>query len=149
MGSISSKPSLPTSPESEKAGLSFEHGGLHDQLATLSLSRKPVSPEGTVTISQLKEWEAKVTDDPKLRLTRTILTHTAIPNALAKSSRAVANPHVFNLNLDFETEPITNQKSSGRCWLFATTNVLRYSVMKKLNLENFQLSQVGLSLYHQ
>ena len=49
--------------------------------------------------------------------------------------------HVFNTELDFKTGPVTDQKSSGRCWLFATTNVLRYEIMKKLNLKEFQLSQ--------
>lgn len=36
---------------------------------------------------------------------------------------------------------MTNQASSGRCWLFATTNVLRYNVVEKCNLSSFQLSQ--------
>ena len=34
-----------------------------------------------------------------------------------------------------------------RCWLFATTNVLRYSIMKKLKLDDFQLSQSYLFIY--
>lgn len=29
---------------------------------------------------------------------------------------------------------MTNQKSSGRCWLFATTNVVRTGIVKKFNL---------------
>ena len=30
---------------------------------------------------------------------------------------------------------------SGRCWMFAALNTFRFEVMKKLNLETFELSQ--------
>lgn len=36
---------------------------------------------------------------------------------------------------------ITNQKRSGRCWMFASLNTMRYRVMKKLGLKTFELSQ--------
>ncbi len=36
---------------------------------------------------------------------------------------------------------ITNQKASGRCWMFAALNTMRYQVMQNLNLETFELSQ--------
>lgn len=48
-------------------------------------------------------------------------------------------PNTFSLNL--EQGSITNQKSSGRCWLFAALNVFRYEMMKKWNLKDFELSQ--------
>ena len=37
--------------------------------------------------------------------------------------------------------PVTNQKQSGRCWMFAGLNTLRIPVMQKLGLEEFELSQ--------
>lgn len=36
---------------------------------------------------------------------------------------------------------ITNQKQSGRCWMFAALNTMRFEVMQKLNLKTFELSQ--------
>ncbi len=39
---------------------------------------------------------------------------------------------------------MTNQRSSGRCWLFASTNVFRIALMKKHNLKEFELSQAYL-----
>ena len=36
---------------------------------------------------------------------------------------------------------MTQQGSSGRCWLFAATNVLRVAIMKRYNLKEFELSQ--------
>lgn len=35
---------------------------------------------------------------------------------------------------------ITNQLSSGRCWMFTSMNVLRPSIMKKYNLSQFDFS---------
>lgn len=35
----------------------------------------------------------------------------------------------------------TNQKSSGRCWIFAGLNVLREIVGKRCGIESFELSQ--------
>jgi bleomycin hydrolase len=35
----------------------------------------------------------------------------------------------------------TNQKRSGRCWIFAGTNLLRVGAMKKMNLKDFEFSQ--------
>lgn len=35
----------------------------------------------------------------------------------------------------------TNQKRSGRCWLFAGTNLLRVGAMKKMNIKDFEFSQ--------
>lgn len=45
----------------------------------------------------------------------------------------------FSINLN--QGEITNQKQSGRCWMFAALNTFRYKVIKDLNLKNFELSQ--------
>lgn len=52
-----------------------------------------------------------------------------------------ANAHVFNTKVPLEGSPVTAQKASGRCWIFAATNVLRVPIMKRDNLESFELSQ--------
>lgn len=36
---------------------------------------------------------------------------------------------------------ICDQKRSGRCWMFASLNTMRFRIMKKLNLKTFELSQ--------
>ena len=47
----------------------------------------------------------------------------------------------FSFSMDLEAGKVTNQKQSGRCWMFAALNTMRVEVMKKLNLENMELSQ--------
>lgn len=55
---------------------------------------------------------------------------------------------VYNIKIPFEGAPITNQRSSGRCWLFAATNVFRVALMQKYNLESFELSQAWLFFWY-
>lgn len=47
------------------------------------------------------------------------------------------------------TTGITNQKSSGRCWLFSGLNVLRAAAIEKHDLGNFQFSQSYIFFYDQ
>lgn len=57
----------------------------------------------------------------------------------------IAQRHVFSLEL--QTGKITSQEKSGRCWLFAGLNTMRYKIMKKRNIENFELSQSYLMFF--
>ncbi|KAI0046257.1 peptidase C1B bleomycin hydrolase [Auriscalpium vulgare] len=102
---------------------------------------QPLSADGSLSLGSVDAWEGVAAASAKTQLARTILAHADIRTALARREARVADVHVFNTELEFKTGPVTNQKSSGRCWLFATTNVLRYDVMKKFNLKEFELSQ--------
>ncbi len=44
-------------------------------------------------------------------------------------------------NLEVEGGIPTNQMRSGRCWMFAATNVMRFEVRKNLKIKNRELSQ--------
>lgn len=140
MGSQPSKPAA--SPEVDEKQQNVQ--ALSRGFSTISLGDSPISPSGTLTLNAISDWESTISANPKLQLSRSILNHTDIRSTLQSREGHIAAQHVFNHELDFKTGPITNQKSSGRCWLFASTNVFRYSVMKKLKLEEFQLSQAYL-----
>ena len=67
-------------------------------------------------------------------------------NDLAKvNEQAEFTRDMFSINL--KTLPVTNQKSSGRCWIFAGCNVIREKVAKKYNLKDFELSQNYIAFY--
>lgn len=53
----------------------------------------------------------------------------------------------YKFSLEISTMPVTNQKSSGRCWLFAALNVLREKLGKNINVENIELSQNYIAFY--
>ena len=53
----------------------------------------------------------------------------------------------FKFSVDIPTMKATSQKHSGRCWLFAATNVLREIIAKEKNIEEFELSQSYLAFW--
>jgi len=66
----------------------------------------------------------------------------ADPQEVCTSRRRLQDSvHVFEHRVDAEIKPMTNQKSSGRCWLFATLNVIRIPFAKTFNVEEFEFSQ--------
>lgn len=82
-----------------------------------------------------------------LRLRRLALTVFGSANpreVLASLPAQQADPQVYNIKIPFEGGPITDQQSSGRCWLFASTNTFRVALMQKYNLDSFELSQAYL-----
>lgn len=49
--------------------------------------------------------------------------------------------HSFVFSDETKKGSITNQKASGRCWMFAALNTARVDTMKKLNVKTFEFSQ--------
>ncbi|XP_026475135.1 bleomycin hydrolase [Ctenocephalides felis] len=49
--------------------------------------------------------------------------------------------HVYKYKVEAEGKPVTHQKQTGRCWLFAAMNALRIPFCKAFNLEEFEFSQ--------
>lgn len=102
------------------------------------------SYQSTVSITTTKEWEKELMEDPKNRLALSALSSHDAKAILTQRSATIANTQSFNIKIDSEGAPITNQRSSGRCWLFAATNVFRVAIMKRYNLKEFELSQAYL-----
>ncbi|AKP68455.1 aminopeptidase [Companilactobacillus ginsenosidimutans] len=50
-------------------------------------------------------------------------------------------------NIEVPTGKVTNQKQSGRCWLFSTLTNLRTEFATKYNVKDFKLSENYLSFY--
>lgn len=78
----------------------------------------------------------------------------AVKNALASNSISALAVNAENLSMidthfshRVTTKGITNQLSSGRCWLFTGLNVLRAKMITKHNLPEFEFSQNYNSFY--
>lgn len=104
--------------------------------------RRPYS--ATVSIRATEQWEKELLEDPKNRLALSALSANNASSILTQRSAVVADTQNFNIKIGLEGAPITNQRSSGRCWLFAATNVFRVAIMKRYNLKEFELSQAYL-----
>ena len=67
------------------------------------------------------------------------VTHNVIHASLETRKSAVENTPVFSL--DLTKDKVTNQKASGRCWMFAALNTFRHKMISSFQLEDFELSQ--------
>ena len=141
MGASHSK--LPAAPHPSQEVLEEK---MRSSMNSLSISTRDVAPlssSGALSTTLIENWESEAASDPRTKLARTVLATNNIRTSLLDRTAQIADQHVFNNVIDFKTGPRTDQKSSGRCWLFATTNVLRYEVMKKLNVSEIELSQAS------
>lgn len=94
-----------------------------------------------MSAAKTNSWIKTVLQDPKNRLALSALSTNNPAQILEKPSAILKDTQTFNVKIPFEGSPVTNQRSSGRCWIFASTNVFRVAIMKKYNLEHFELSQ--------
>lgn len=95
--------------------------------------------EGVITPEMLAEIRNSFVWDGQSKAVYNALLENNLSD-LAKNSRTAKKLDKF-FSLELETKGITDQKSSGRCWLFATFNVFRQNVIKKYNLDGFEFSQ--------
>lgn len=102
-------------------------------------TRTPLTP---ADYQKMQRYAA--TREHDLRVRNGILNVGLDETALSHQSK-IALQHVYSIEL--QTGKITSQEKSGRCWLFAGLNTLRYKIMKKRNLENFELSQSYLMFF--
>ncbi|MDO4670376.1 MAG: C1 family peptidase [Aerococcus sp.] len=69
--------------------------------------------------------------------------HAIAENGINKSSidLEVKRQHTFSFSEETKHGEITNQKRSGRCWMFSALNTARVHTMSEMNVENFEFSQ--------
>ena len=93
----------------------------------------------SIDARMLERFEQGYAARPELNVMSNAVSRTALPDAAFVPAAAA------KLRMDFsvlvKTNNITNQKQSGRCWMFAALNCMRFQVMKHCNLETFELSQ--------
>lgn len=54
----------------------------------------------------------------------------------------------FTFNVDVKTLPVSNQRRSGRCWIFSASTVLREIIQKKIHVKDqFEISQNYISYF--
>lgn len=100
-------------------------------------------PEG-LTVGELSRWQEQLLRDPKHRLAVGAFTKASPRDVLASAAVRARDQQAFSVRVPLEGAPVTNQRSSGRCWLFASTNVFRVALMRRHGLDRFELSQAYL-----
>lgn len=95
--------------------------------------------QGNLNDQDLDKIKSSVTFDEDTRALMNAISSNDISKlAVNRDNLGKVNPYFSN---KVEIVGITDQKSSGRCWLFTGYNVLRPMVIKKYNMKEFQFSQ--------
>ena len=102
-------------------------------------------PFNPISNDMLAAWSDNYARRPERQVAELALGKTDLRDAAYRVKGSFAMAQKFSVNI--ETLPVTDQQSSGRCWLFSATNVLRERIAKRLNLENFELSQSYMAFW--
>ncbi len=95
-------------------------------------------PKGAITpalIARIQQRSAS----PAERALADIVANGDIQEVALNRARYIAHDPLVNHRI--KTGEITNQKGSGRCWMFAGFNVLRPHVLRRHKLASFEFSQ--------
>lgn len=98
-----------------------------------------------IEYSWLEEETKKYKENTSLNILKRALYKNPI-NDVAYNLEAETND-AFRFSIDIPTMSATNQKQSGRCWIFAGLNFLREIIAKKYKIENFEFSQNYVAFY--
>jgi len=102
---------------------------------------------GGISPQMLQQIKAGYQGTAADKAVKNALAGTAIGTlAVNSENSAMIDTHFSN---QVKTKGITDQKSSGRCWLFSGLNVLRARMIDKFDLPDFQFSQNYIFFYDQ
>jgi bleomycin hydrolase len=97
------------------------------------------APEGALSPAMLDGLQASFDGRAAYRLAQNAVTQVSADDVALNRRVITTTDHTFSHVLDDWS--VTNQKSSGRCWMFAGLNLLRVGAMRAMNLKEFEFSQ--------
>ncbi|MGV0358697.1 aminopeptidase C [Corynebacterium mastitidis] len=101
-------------------------------------------PDFTLTAQDLARLRESA-DTPQVRMATNAVTVTDV-DEVALNRRAVVALHpVTEAKLD--SLKVTDQKQSGRCWMFAALNVFRHRIARDMGVRDFEFSETYLQFY--
>lgn len=92
-----------------------------------------------VSSEMVKEFANVFQKDQVRRNSQRAVLKNGILASSENSFSVIENTPIFSI--DLETGAVSNQKQSGRCWLFAALNTFRHKIATDINLKEFELSQ--------
>lgn len=104
-----------------------------------ALSAAAQDSKGGISTSQLQDITGSYTQTASDKAIHNALATNPI-NKLALNQDRLKDDDTYFSN-KVNTKGISNQKSSGRCWLFTGLNVMRADMINQYDLPEFQLSQ--------
>ena len=100
---------------------------------------------GEITKKQIDKMRKEFESDSSARVAQNAVTSNNLSSVTLRRDLVQEIDFTFSTKLD--EWRATNQKSSGRCWLFATLNLFRPGTMKKMNVKEFEFSQAHIHFW--
>ena len=94
----------------------------------------------TIGKTELQEIQGSFLKDASTVALQNVLSHNTDINTLASNLSNEGKQDTY-FKYEVDVKGITNQRSSGRCWLFTSLNELRPVAAEKLNVREFYFSQ--------
>ncbi|ROR72153.1 bleomycin hydrolase [Bogoriella caseilytica] len=98
-----------------------------------------------VAPSDIARYRAAFASDVRLKVAQNAVTKNSVDEIALDRDVVMSIDHSMSHVLD--KHEATNQKRSGRCWLFAGLNVLRSNAAARMNVKNFEFSQTWLHFW--
>jgi bleomycin hydrolase len=98
-----------------------------------------------LTEEMLDQFRRDYESDPAAKSAAAACARTEIKDLVFLPMEAAKLSGDFTVEV--KTHGITAQEKSGRCWMFATLNILREQAAARLGLEKFELSENYLAFY--
>ena len=100
---------------------------------------------GEITKKQIDKMRKEFKGDSSARVAQNAVSSNNLSSVTLRRDLVQEIDFTFSTKLD--EWKATNQKSSGRCWLFATLNLFRPGTMKKMNVKEFEFSQAHIHFW--
>ena len=94
-----------------------------------------------ITIDDLESITNDVLLSDKNKLACNVFPRNGILDTALSRNIVLTQNHVYSHQIINEGKPVTNQKSTGTCWIYAALNVMRIPFMKHYKLDKFEFSQ--------
>ena len=93
-----------------------------------------------ISANQLKKFQEELDSKANHNVAERAVTKNGILATSADYRSEINMDPVFSIDLD--TGKVSNQKQSGRCWMFAALNTMRHDMKDKFGVaDDFELSQ--------
>jgi bleomycin hydrolase len=96
-------------------------------------------PAGALELSTLGDMQADFRAHPTYGLAQNAVTRNSVDDIALNNRIVFSADNTFSIALD--DWGVTDQKQTGRCWMFAGLNLLRFAARKELGVKEFEFSQ--------
>ncbi|MDN6127566.1 MAG: C1 family peptidase [Tetragenococcus halophilus] len=92
-----------------------------------------------ITNELTAKFAAEFKENEKQQAVQNAVVKNGITNSAENIVAQSNNVPVFSI--DLKTGNVSNQKQSGRCWMFAALNTFRHKILDNFDVKDFELSQ--------